>query len=141
MRETSLNCSIQAPQLAVVEQDYAHSGGVELERHRRSARLTEGGDLGEKDHTGKERRIAGERQHMGRMNRSDHMHTGRGAHPGADAGAVHPGIVVRGMLKLMRDCAARRHRQEGNDGEDNRPDDAMNAGTTHRQSTQTWRAC
>ncbi len=111
MRATSLNCSIQAPQLAVVEQDYAHSGGVELERHRRSARLTEGGDLGEKDQTGKERRIAGERQHMGRMNRSDHMHAGRRAHPGTNARSMHAGIVMRRMVELMRDRATGRHRQ------------------------------
>ena len=62
-------------------------------------------------HAGKERRIAGERQYMRRMDRSDHMDPGRGTHPGADARAVHPGIVVRGMVKLMRDRAACRHRQ------------------------------
>lgn len=63
----------------------------------------------ERSRIGKERGIAGERQHMCGMNRSHDMDAGRGTHPGANAGTMHPGIVMRGMLKLMRDGAACRH--------------------------------
>ena len=83
-----------------------HKGDVRLKRDGRSARLTEGGYLRETYHAGEERHIAGKRQHMRRKDRGDHMYAGRGAHPGADARAMHPGIVVRGMVKLMRDRAA-----------------------------------
>ncbi len=62
-----------------------HKGDVELERQGWSARLTKGGYLWKMDDIGKERGIAGERQDMRRMNRRDHMYTGRGAHPGTDA--------------------------------------------------------
>ena len=62
-----------------------HKGDVELERQGWSARLTEGRDLREMDDIGKERGIAGERQDMRRMNRRDHMYTGRGADPGTAA--------------------------------------------------------
>lgn len=88
------------------------------------------------DNVGKERDIAGPRQYMGRMNGRDHMYTGRGAHPGTDARAVRSGIVVRGVVKLMGDRAARRYREEGHDGKDDNPDEAMKAGTSHSKEPQ-----
>lgn len=48
---------------------------------------------------------------MRAMNGSDHVHAGRRTHPGTNAGAMHAGIVVRRMLKFMRDRATGRHRQ------------------------------
>ncbi len=45
------------------------------------------------------------------MNGRRHMRSGGGAHPGADAGSMHAGIVVRRVLDLMRDGAAGRQAQ------------------------------
>ena len=113
-----------------------HKGDVELERQGWSTRLTAGRDLRKMNDIGQERGITGERQDLCRMNRRDHMDTGRGAHPGTDARPVRSGIVVRGVVQLMCDRTASRDRQEGYDGKDDNPDEAMKAGTSHRKEPQ-----
>jgi len=49
---------------------------------------------------------------------------------------VRSGIVVRGVVQLMGDRAAGRDRQEGYDGKDDNPDEAMKAGTSHSKEPQ-----
>ena len=74
---------------------------------------------------------------MGCMNGGRNVNPGSRTHPGTNAGAMHAGIVVRRMLKFMRDRTTGRHRQEGNDGEGDNPHNAFEAGTSHMTKTET----
>ena len=57
------------------------------------------------------RKKADERKHRCRMDGGGDVRAGGGAHPGANAGPMHAGIVVRRMLEFMRHRAAGRHGQ------------------------------
>ena len=52
---------------------------------------------------------------------------------------MHAGIVMGRVLEFMGDGTTGRHRQEGNDGEGDNPDNAFEAGTSHMTKTETWR--
>ena len=58
-----------------------------------------------------ERSVTGHGEQVRRVNGGHHMDPGRRTHPGTNAGSMHPGIVMRGMLEFVRDRASGRHRQ------------------------------
>lgn len=49
---------------------------------------------------------------------------------------MHPGVVMRRMLKLMRDGIPGRHGQEDDDGAGDNPDDASEPGVLHMKKTE-----
>lgn len=98
--------------------------------------MTQSQQLNQKSVVGVKREEADDFKQLRGMNGGDDVHPGNRTHPGTNAGPMHAGVVMRRMLELMRNRAAGRHGQQGNDGEGDDPNDGFETGCSHSRKTK-----
>ncbi len=138
-RETTPHCSVTP--CGIKPQSKRAQRELGLGESGWSARLTRGEQLNQKGVVRVKGKEADYLEYLRRMDGGRDMRPGSCAHPGTNAGPMHAGIVMRRMLKFMRNRAAGRHGQQDNDGEGNDPNDASEERNSHRIKTNDRLAC